>query len=575
MSKRVINLGLLSSVTILCIFLFQNCSNRNFLQSQILNSVNDQTALAFKGRTLYGDLLINNSALINGKSSLNKAIGFSTYSSKPWPNGKIYIDTETYKIPQELVIQIQEACKDWAANSKATCIFVKSNEVENPIYISTHLDGCWTTLGYNNKDVRRAWTTHANHMNMKPSCFDRHSVLHEMGHVFGLIHEHQRYDRDDYIELIQTNIKSDRIFAWSKVGELLDLNNFNKKYDISSIMHYGQYTGDAINSSEPIYKIKSGGVNRGFQLQLSEEDRTAIADIYGYASVQQPVPQQPVVVPQQPVAMPQQPVVVPQQPVAMPQQPVVVNNEVKGYLDRITPDGRVLGWVCNQGIGRSINFHVYGSDSVGGPETFLTGGFANAVSEPQVAAACGVSSGSYRFEIELPAEKSSNKLITVYGISISGDNKNLKINNSGVYRAPIFAQQPVVIQQPVIQQQVVLNNEVKGYLDRITPDGRVQGWVCNQGISKSIDFHVYGSDSAGGPETFLTGGFANAASEPQVVSACGVSSGSYRFEIKLPEAEASNKLITVYGISISGDNKNLKINNSGVYRAPVYYDIRP
>lgn len=80
-----------------------------------------------------------------------------------------------------------------------------------------------------------------------------------MGHVFGLIHEHQRYDRDNYIQVAMENIRPEWQSAWTKIGHIFDIQNFNKKYDIDSIMHYGQFTGSNIDSKKPSYVIKAGG----------------------------------------------------------------------------------------------------------------------------------------------------------------------------------------------------------------------------------------------------------------------------------------------------------------------------
>lgn len=262
---------------------FQNCSQAQFVSVDDPLSVvaASSTNAVFEGKVLMGDMLVDASAV---KSTRNgqKAIGFATYRSRPWPNGKVFIDVETHAVSQELVTRLREACAQWTANSKAECIFVRPNEVENPLFISSYKLGCWTSLGYN---TTVSWQrSHPNQMNMEPSCFDKHSTLHEMGHVFGLIHEHQRYDRDNYIQVDMENIKPEWRDAWTKIGEAFDLQNFNKKYDIGSIMHYGQYTGSNINPNNPSYAIKAGGQNFGFQTVLSDEDKTAIADIYGYAS---------------------------------------------------------------------------------------------------------------------------------------------------------------------------------------------------------------------------------------------------------------------------------------------------
>jgi len=48
-------------------------------------------------------------------------------------------------------------------------------------------------------------------------------------------------------------------------------------------MHYGQFTGDSVSFTKPAYTIKAGGSNQGFKTSLSDEDKTAIAEIYGFA----------------------------------------------------------------------------------------------------------------------------------------------------------------------------------------------------------------------------------------------------------------------------------------------------
>lgn len=64
-------------------------------------------------------MLINNSALKQSTDSNSKAVGYATYGSRQWPDGKLYIDTETYKLDQALVQQLKEACRDWTVEYDA------------------------------------------------------------------------------------------------------------------------------------------------------------------------------------------------------------------------------------------------------------------------------------------------------------------------------------------------------------------------------------------------------------------------------------------------------------------------
>ncbi|CAL4067449.1 unnamed protein product, partial [Meganyctiphanes norvegica] len=69
------------------------------------------------------------------------------------------------------------------------------------------------------------------------------TVVHELGHVMGLFHEQQRYDRDDHIILNTKNLKAS-CGTVSCIPNFLqqskyNLNTYKIPYDIGSIMHYG------------------------------------------------------------------------------------------------------------------------------------------------------------------------------------------------------------------------------------------------------------------------------------------------------------------------------------------------
>jgi len=114
-------------------------------------------------------------------------------------------------------------------------------------------------------------------VSMLPMCFTHSTIIHELGHAIGLLHTHQRSDRDEYINVHFENVDERYRRAFHK-------ENYGRKlvpYDTSSVMHYGSYT--ATNNRKPTITLKNGGIikePRG----LSADDVKAIQIMYGCES---------------------------------------------------------------------------------------------------------------------------------------------------------------------------------------------------------------------------------------------------------------------------------------------------
>uniref|UniRef100_A0A915DSD1 Metalloendopeptidase n=1 Tax=Ditylenchus dipsaci TaxID=166011 RepID=A0A915DSD1_9BILA len=83
------------------------------------------------------------------------------------------------------------------------------------------------------------------------TCIAHHVILHELLHLLGLYHEHQRPDRDNYITINSVNALKERLNNFNKA---LGAESFGLPYDYASIMHYRGYTFSSNN--QPVISTK-------------------------------------------------------------------------------------------------------------------------------------------------------------------------------------------------------------------------------------------------------------------------------------------------------------------------------
>ncbi|HVT96794.1 MAG TPA: M12 family metallopeptidase [Acidobacteriaceae bacterium] len=124
------------------------------------------------------------------------------------------------------------------------------------------------------------------------------TLLHEMGHIIGLYHEHTRTDRDSYVTLNYNNV-----IKGSWTGNFA-INTQNQQllspYDYASVMQYPSYV-DSRNGGPVIETIPAGiplqgteGVPGAGNEDYSAGDKEAIRRLYGAAPTQVTVTSNPV-----------------------------------------------------------------------------------------------------------------------------------------------------------------------------------------------------------------------------------------------------------------------------------------
>ena len=144
---------------------------------------------------------------------------------------------------------------------------VTRDEVTNPQTASP----CFATVGHRLGMMSR--------INLGATCSSANvTILHELGHVLGFNHEHQRTDRDNYITIDIGNVAGNARFAFDK-------HTFPVfgPYDFGSIMHYGSGYF-ALDVSRPTIipkpQYQSEGAQMGRAQTPSDNDHNHMALLY-------------------------------------------------------------------------------------------------------------------------------------------------------------------------------------------------------------------------------------------------------------------------------------------------------
>ncbi len=115
------------------------------------------------------------------------------------------------------------------------------------------------------------------------SAWNRGTLCHELGHALGLIHEHQRSDRDSFVTIVTNKILPGDLADFVK---LTDSQN-KSSYDYLSVMHYARNAFSVDPASNTIVPLPTysqflnviGAANP----VLSASDRAGMALVYGAA----------------------------------------------------------------------------------------------------------------------------------------------------------------------------------------------------------------------------------------------------------------------------------------------------
>lgn len=139
------------------------------------------------GSYLEGDMLVPG---VEGRNGLVK-------TSYRWPNGIVpySIAPNFGSADRNMVLRAMEEYH------KQTCIkFVPRTNQNDYLYIESSSSGCWSSVGMIGK--RQSLNLQS------PGCLSMvGTAIHELMHALGFLHEQNRYDRDEFVRVLTSNIK--------------------------------------------------------------------------------------------------------------------------------------------------------------------------------------------------------------------------------------------------------------------------------------------------------------------------------------------------------------------------------
>lgn len=176
----------------------------------------------------------------------SKDRGAFRVEASTWPNNELVYDLDpSFEDDYDFIQGITAAIKVLEKNSN---VKFKRRLYEQDYVFVTRDNGCYSMIGR----VGGAQT-----LSLGEGCTETHTVIHEFMHALGFLHEHTRFDRDQYIKILKGNLGPYGVTNFTVLRQ-----KAIGVYDYNSIMHYPSYAYYPFAKSEgvPMFVKTSDGM---------------------------------------------------------------------------------------------------------------------------------------------------------------------------------------------------------------------------------------------------------------------------------------------------------------------------
>lgn len=155
-----------------------------------------------------------------------------------------------------------------------TCLKFVQKEADDRdyLFIQNRQTGCWSSVGR---------VGGRQELNLQsPGCTTKvGTVMHELMHAVGFLHEHTREDRDSHVDVLTQNIKPGYESDFQKAAPG-STNMFGVQYDYGSVLHYSPNAFSRNGQPTISAKVSSGNSRMGQRENFSEGDLQKINAMY-------------------------------------------------------------------------------------------------------------------------------------------------------------------------------------------------------------------------------------------------------------------------------------------------------